>query len=115
MWMLRLKTGLELTEHELKCWDNVPKDVEIKEFALSLSRNKKTPYIIAISGYEEICCATMASAISGGEANIVGRVIYCIKGDSVTEMMIQGDGIRLKIYPKDKFELRPSCLRRMVG
>ncbi|KKL18403.1 hypothetical protein LCGC14_2475900, partial [marine sediment metagenome] len=71
MWMLRLKTGMELTEHELKCWDNVPKDVEIKEFALSLSRNKKPPYIIAISGYEEICCATMATAISGGEAHIV--------------------------------------------
>ena len=52
MWMLRLKTGVELTEHELKCWDNVPKDAEIKEFGLSLHRNKKPPYIIAISGYE---------------------------------------------------------------
>ena len=114
MWMLRLKTGVELTEHELKCWDNVPKDVEIKEFALSLSRNKKTPYIIAISGYEEICCAAMATASSSGEARMLGRVIYCVKNDTVTEMTIESNGIRLKTYQRADLNLKLSCLRRMV-
>ena len=115
MWMLKLKNGLELTEHELKCWDNVPKDAEIKAFGLSLHRNKKPPYIIAISGYEEICCATMATAVSGADARIVGRVIYCVKGDVVVEMTIEGDGIRLKSYQRAELSLKPEALRHMVG
>lgn len=114
MWMLRLKTGLEITEHEIKSWDGVPKDVEIKELALSLHRHKQPPYIIAISGYDEICCATMGHAVPGGKTHIVGRVIYCVKGDEATEMMVQADGIRLKSYPRSKLSLRPGTMRRMV-
>lgn len=114
MWMLKLKTGLELTEKEMTCWDKVPKDVEIKAFALALHRPKLSPYIIEITGYEEICCARMAHAAIGGKTQIVGYSLYCVKNDMVSEMRITGDGITLKSYPRDKLELPPSSLRRMV-
>ncbi len=114
MWMLRMKGGIELTEHEAKYWDNVPVNAEIQEFALSLHRNNQPPYIIALSGYDEICCATMANSPIGGKTNIVGRVIFAVKDDLVSEMTIQADGIRLKTYPRDKLELKPEALRRMV-
>ena len=116
MWMLKLKNGLELTEHQMKCWDNVPKDTEIKALALALPRKKQPPYIIDITGYEEVCCATMANAnLVGGKVGVVGYVLYCVKNSLVNEMKIMTNGIALKTYPRDKLELRPSCLRRMVG
>ena len=116
MWMLRTKTGTELTERQLKYWDNVPEDVEIKALALALPRNKnQPPYIVEVTGYEEVCCATMANASVGGRVGVAGYVLYCVRGGLVNEMKIMATGISLKTYSLDKLELRPSCLRRMVG
>jgi len=116
MWMLRLKTGLEITEKELSYWDNVPADVEITAFALALHRHGgQSPFIVEITGYEEVCCAIVGQAIMGGSSNIVGRAIYCVKNNSVNELRISNNGISLRTYPREKLELRPSCLRKMVG
>ena len=115
MWMLRLKTGLEITEQELNYWDNVPADVEIVALALSLHRHGLPPFIIEVTGYEEVCCAIVGQAIMGGSSNLVGRAIYCVKNNSVNELRILNNGISLRSYPKEKLELRSSCLRKMVG
>ncbi|KKL52047.1 hypothetical protein LCGC14_2289380 [marine sediment metagenome] len=116
MWMLRLKTGLEITEKELSYWDNVPADVEITALALALHRHGgQSPFIVEITGYEEVCCATMAQAGMGGSGQTVGRGIFCVRNNSVNELRISNNGISLRTYPREKLELRPSCLRKMVG
>ena len=114
MWMLRLKTGLELTEKELSYWDNLPNDIEIKALALTIPRPNGQSFILEVTGYEEICCATLGSASLGGTCNIAGRIIFCVKDQEVSELKLTNSGISLKSYPRDKLELRPSCLRRMV-
>ena len=113
--MLKTKDGMELTERELKNWDNVPADVEIKALALSIQRSEKQqPYIVEVQGYEEICCGRIGQAAVGGAAKMIGFVIFAVANNHVTEFSIRTDGVQLKSYHRDKLTLRPSCLRRMV-
>lgn len=114
MWMLRLKTGLEMTEQEVGCWDNIPRTIEIQSFALGIPRSGGLPpYIIEVSGYEEMCCGKVGSVIAGTPARLTGHVIFAIRNDTVTEFTVRGDGISMKSYPRDKLTLREDTLRRM--
>ena len=45
-WLLRCAGGLELTEKELGCWDNVPTGIEIRAAAMVIDRQGAAPYVI---------------------------------------------------------------------
>ncbi len=115
MWMLRLKGGIEITEKEMGCWDNVPADVEIASLGIAIQRNGQPPYVISVKGYEEICCGKVGSSGMGGPSKMVGFVIFGVANNHVTEFTIKADGVMLKSYPRDKLTLQPSALRRMTA
>ena len=114
MFMLRLKGGIELTEKEVGCWDNVPGDVEIESLGIGIERNGLKPYIVEVKGYEEICCAKLGSSL-GRESKMVGWIVFGVRGETVTEFSIRIDGVQLKSYPRDKLTLRTSTLRKMTA
>jgi len=115
MWMLKLKEGLEVTENELKHWDNVPQDVEISSLALGIQRDRGLPpFILHFEGYDQICCAKMASTTPGAPL-VVGHAIYCVKGEDVNEIKVFSNGIKIRNYPIGKMTLKQSALRRMVS
>ncbi len=114
MWMLRLKSGIELTEKDIGVWDNVPADAEIVNLGLAIHRNGQPPYVIDVRGFEEVCLARMGSNI-GGLSKMIGFVIFGVTNTQVTEFTIRMDGVSLKSYHRDKLTLRPECLRRMTA
>jgi hypothetical protein len=114
MFMLKLKGGIEITEKEVGCWDNVPVNVEIESLGIGIERQGLKPYIVQVKGYEEICCAKMGSSL-GKETRMIGWVVFGVRGETVTEFSIGGEGIELKSYPREKLTLRISTLRKMVG
>ncbi len=113
--MLKLKGGLEVTEKELTCWDNVPTDAEIEAVALGIERKGFPPYIIEIKGYEEICVGKIGSSVGGGPTKIVGFAVFCVASDNVTEFTIKNDGVTLRNYSRSKLTIRPEALRRMAA
>lgn len=114
MWMLRLKSGIELTEKDVGVWDNVPADAEISSVGLAIARGGgQLPYVIDVRGFEEVCVARMGSSI-GGRQKMIGFVVFGVANDHVTEFTIRTDGVGLKSYHRDKLTLRPECLRRMT-
>ena len=113
MWMLRLKSGLEMTEAELGSWDNVPADAEIVNLGLAIQRKDQPPYVIDVRGFEEGCVAKMGSSV-GGRSKMLGFVVFGVANNHVTEFAIRTDGVGLKSYHRDKLTLRPECLRRMI-
>ncbi len=115
MWMIRTKDGLEVTEKEVKCWDNIPHETEIQSVAVAIPRNGAKPYIVEVKDYEEVCVGRIGSVIGAGPARLTGFAIFAVANRHVTEFTIQADGIRMKGYPRDKMTLRPDCLRRMVS
>ena len=114
MWLLRLKSGIELTEKDVGTWDNVPADVEISSLGLASQRKGQPPYIFDVRGFEEVCCAKMGSAGPGGPSTMIGFVIFGVANNHVTELTIRTNGIGMKSYHRDKLTLRPDCLRRMT-
>jgi hypothetical protein len=114
MWMLKTKDGLEVTEREVKFWDNLPSDIEITALAVSIPRNGAKPYTVEVRDYEEVCVGNIGSAVPGAGNRIIGFVIFAVARDHVTEFSIYADGIRMKGYSRDQLTLRPEALRRMV-
>ncbi len=114
MFLLRLKGGIEVSEKELGCWDNVPVNVEIEALGIGIERPGIKPYIVEVKGFEEICCAKMGSSL-GAQAKMVGWVVFGVRGETVTEFFIGTEGVKLKSYPRDKLTLKLSTLRRMVA
>jgi hypothetical protein len=114
MFMLKLKGGIEVTEKEVGCWDNVPVNVEIESLGIGIERKGFKPYIVEVKGYEEICCAKMGSSL-GGESRMIGWAVFGVRGETVTEFCIGSEGVQLKSYPRDKLTLRTSTLRKMIG
>jgi hypothetical protein len=112
MWLLRLKDGLELTEKELGCWDNVPGDVEIAAAALVINRQGAKPYVIDYHGYEQYCIARVGSAPQGAVATFVGYSVSVIKQGVVLEHEIYGDGMKLRMYPRERCDVPDHCFRR---
>ena len=114
MWMLKLRGGVELTEGECQVWDNVPNSAEIEKLAFSIARNTAAPYIIEYAGFEEYCCSRIASAIQGADGRFIGYSVAVVKNGLVLEHDIFLDGMRLKLYPRDKCEIPDRCFRRGV-
>lgn len=112
MWMLKLRGGVELTEGECQVWDNVPNSAEIEKLAFSIVRNDAKPYIIEYAGFEEYCCARIANAFQGGDGRFIGYSIAVVKNGVVLEHDIFLDGMRLKLYPRDKCQTPDRCFRR---
>lgn len=113
MWMLRLKSGIELTEKDVGVWDNVPADAEISTLGLAIERKGQAPYIFDVKGFEEVCLAKVGSSV-GKVQSIIGYIIFGVANNHVTELTILANGIALKSYHRDKMTLRPECLRRMT-
>lgn len=113
MWMIRLKSGIELTEKDVGVWDNVPADAEISSLGLAIQRKGQAPYIFDVKGFEEVCLAKMGSSV-GGLPAMIGFVVFGVANNHVTELTIRANGIGLKSYHRDKLTLRPECLRRMT-
>lgn len=114
MFLLKLKGGLELTEAEVKVWDNVPTDIEIKKLALGLPTGNGKFIIFDLSGYQEYCCAKVGSGSLGGPT-FVGYCLYGALNGQVTETMILQGGIKQMSYPREKCELPMHCWRKGIG
>ncbi len=113
MWLLRLKSGLEVTEQELSCWDNVPLNAEIASLAMTLERKDAKPYVIEYEGYEEYCCSRVGVSVQGGPSlQCVGYDVMVSKNGMVLEHEILTEGMRLKMYPRDKCEVPEKYFRR---
>ena len=108
MFLLKLKGGLELTEAEVKCWDNVPQNIEIEKLALALPTGNGKLMI-----FEEYCCAKVGSGSLGGPT-FVGYCLYGALNGQVVETMILQGGIRQTSYPREKCELPDNCWRKGV-
>ena len=116
MWMIKLKGGIEMTEKELRYWDNVPKDAEIEAVGIAIPREGgQEPYIVDLRGFDRICLAKVGSAVGGGPGKITGFAAFGVKGESVTEFMIGLSGVSLKAYPIASLTLKPEALRDMVN
>jgi hypothetical protein len=112
MWLLRLKGGLELTESELGYWDNVPAGADIDALAFSIPREGAPPYTIEYNGYEEYCCAKVGSAAQGMEGSPLGYQVIVVKHGVVLEHDLLPDGMRLRMYPREKCQVPDRCFRR---
>lgn len=112
MWLLRLKNGVELTEQDLGCWDNVPADAEIAALAIAIPREGATPYIIEWKDYERYCCARIGQAAQGAIGNVVGYSVNVVKAGQVLEHDILCNGMKLRTYVEEKCAVPARCFRR---
>src|SRR6266567_9183787 len=102
MWHLRLSGGVEISEQQMRNWDQVPKDVEIDSAALIFQRPGALPYVIELSGYERYCIARSVSAGFAGAGSEQGYALYGGKSDLVTELEVLPSGMRMKMYALDQ-------------
>jgi hypothetical protein len=112
MWLLKCVGGIELTEAELGCWDNVSPYVEIKSAAMVIQRQGAAPYVIEYSGYEEYCIARLANSAQGMPGNVVGYCITLCQQDAVLEHEIRPDGMRVILKPRNECDVPDRCFRR---
>src|SRR5437016_4767903 len=115
MWHLRLSGGVEISEQQMRNWDQVPQDVEIDRAALIFQRPGTVPYVIELSGYERYCIARSASASCAGAGSEQGYCLYGQYRDSVSEIEVLPSGMRMKSYSMDKCQLPERCWRRGVA
>jgi hypothetical protein len=111
-WFLRCAGGLELTEKELGCWDNVPTHIEIVAAAMVIDRQGAPPYVIEYCGYEQYCIARIGSAAQGMEGQCVGYSVTVIKQDFMLEHEIRSDGMRVIVKPRNECDVPDRCFRR---
>jgi hypothetical protein len=112
MWLLRCEGGLELTEAELGCWDNVSLHVEIESAAMVIQRQGAEPYVIEYRDYEQYCIARLASAAQGQEGKVVGYCVTVCRHDAVLEHEIRPDGMRVIVKPRNQCDVPDRCFRR---
>jgi len=112
VWHLKLTGGVEISEHQIRTWDQVPKDVEIDRAALIVQRPGAVPYVLELRGYERYC---IARSVSTGFGSGGGEQGYCFYGqyrDLVSELEVLPSGMRMKSYSMDKCQLPERCWRR---
>jgi hypothetical protein len=110
-WILRCAGGVELTEKELMCWDNVSRHVEIESAALVIERQGARPYVIEYCGYEQYCIARLAGAAQGQQGKVLGYSVTVCKQDAVLEHEIRADGMRVMIKPRNECDVPDRCFR----
>ena len=111
MWHLKLSGGVEVSEQQMRNWDQVPNDAEIHKAAVIFQRPGDLPYVIEMSGYDRYC---VARCVSVGFASVGGDHGYCLYGtrsDQVTELEVLPSGMRLKMYSFDQCQLPEHCWR----
>jgi hypothetical protein len=115
MWHLRLSGGVEISERQVRTWDNVPKEVEIEKAALVLPRSGGTFYMIELPGYERYCIARSVSSIIAGAVMEQGYCLYGQYRDWVTELEVLPSGMRMKSYAMEKCQLPERCWRKGIS
>ena len=115
MWLLKLRGGVEMTESDLGCWDNVPANVDIEALAIAIQRENARPYVMEYKGYERYCCARVSHAGQGLNGIPIGYSVTAIKDGQVFEHDILPDGMRFKSYPEEKCQVPERCFRRGVS
>ena len=111
MWHLKLRGGLEISEQQMRNWDQVPSDVEIDRAALIFQRPGTVPYVIELSGYERYCIARSVSAGFAGAGSEQGYCLYGGKSNLVTELEVLPSGMRMKMYSLEQCHLPERCWR----
>jgi len=113
MWMLKLRDGLEITEEQMKFWDNVPSNVEIKALAFAVPRRDAPPYVLEMKGYEEYCIERMGASVEGLE-RVIGYCLLASKDRQVFKVEIHPSGMRFESYHRASSKTPDRCWRRGV-
>ncbi len=112
MWLLKLKSNLEITEAQVQCWDNVPTHVVIVALAFSIKRQEAPPYILEMKAYEQYCVEKIASGVSSGTGKIVGYSLSGIKESMVFKVEIYSAGMKFVSYPRSLSKVPDRCWRK---
>jgi len=112
MWLIKIEGGIELTEADLGCWDNVPANAEIEALAFDIPRDQARPYIVEYKNFERYCCARIANSATGLAGKAVGYSVAVEKGGMVFEHDIFADGMRLQAQAVARTQIPERCWRR---
>jgi hypothetical protein len=113
MWVLRLKGGTEITEEQMRFWDNVPQNVEIEALAMAIQRQGAAPYILEMKGYEEYCVERMGAFVAGA-TRMTGYCLLGIKDAQVFKVEVRPDGMRFESYHRYTSKTPDRCWRRGI-
>jgi hypothetical protein len=111
MWQLKLSGGVEISERQMRNWDQVPRDVEIDRAALIFQRPGTVPFVIEMSGYERYCIARSVSTGFARAGGGQGYALYGAKLALVTELEVLPSGMRMKMYSLEQCQLPERCWR----
>ena len=112
MWLLKLRGGLEITEHELGTWDRVPVNAEIDALAFSMPRDNAPPYVLEYRSFERYCCSRIGAAMPGAAGHCVGYSVAVEKNGVVIEQDIYPTGMRLTAQDAERSRIPERCWRR---
>jgi hypothetical protein len=116
MFLVRYTSGIELTENQVKFWDNLGNNHDIERLGVMIPRKGGgAAFVFDFQGYESYCVAKVGHGVPGiSHPNQSGYSVYLGSGNDVTRMDIMATGIFVKHFTRETCELPERCWRRGV-
>jgi len=110
MWRLTLEDDSIITEKMIGYWDNLGKDIKIKEIVFRVYGNK-----VVFSNFSGCCIARIGELSVSAQQRHVGYCIYCIKDNIVEETILKFNNISSKEYSISELQVPERCIRNGVN